>query len=173
MPTVPQDVAWQVTVRRDIAKVLGYCRRWGVSVIKGDNPFMDDDKSFHHGPTGSTAIYWPRREIIWHERRTESDAPNLILHELAHCLAETKPSDVDEVYGMMLSFEYHSHRWLRVNGWEVWMADYEAGDAWRYLSQQERHRILQESRKAAISAGVLSPELKPTFQRPVWLENGT
>lgn len=157
----------------DMQRVLRYAGRWGVSVVP--RPHFSNRGYTQDGPQTDNAPRsqgWIERTphgstIVWHPN---DFLPMAFLHELSHCVIGVAPDAVDEIESGMLAWEYHSARYLHLEGWSVWMADYAVPDLfleWCYISPRVRGKILAKSAQQAVVVGILTATGKPTFQRVV------
>ncbi|NBU17598.1 MAG: hypothetical protein EBS48_11445, partial [Actinobacteria bacterium] len=96
---------------REYRLVLRECARWGVRVRYADVP--PGLQMVHSGPLWGS-IHWPTRTIFWEPGCPFPEGPSALLHELAHCLAHTRPSDTDEIESGMLAVEYEAARRLKL-----------------------------------------------------------
>lgn len=179
-------------VRGRIKKALRYLRQWGVPVDVRREPSTSEATDVRHHPGNATCrIDWKQRKILWTGFSLPLETGNFLIHELAHCLAPVHPDKINEATSLMLAFEYYSHRWLRLTGWREWQQGrgMNIRVAWRLITKPrgsarscgtlfvpwndapmyKRHEALAFSLKAAVRAGVLTPEGRPTFQRPKWM----
>lgn len=166
---------------RDLHKVLNYSRRWGIEirlVSYMDEMPTGDQYNWFKSPLCHGGIEWDERRIWLLDGKARYPSygpfatPNILLHELAHCLAFENPEEISEPYSEMLAFEYYSTRWLRLGGWSKWMHDYylDRDDGfsqarWSDTTTRERHRWLEASLTAARFYGVLNKDGTPTFRR--------
>lgn len=153
---------------RQIAELIEYARRWGVTVHLRDHALhLKSCSHLHHGPQAGV-IDWSDRSIWFGSDINFSPTdPCALLHEIAHCLDDVTPTYSDEVGSFMLAFEAYSCRWLRLTGRRQWMYDFGVGDdlLWSEISTARRSALIAASLKDAVERGLLTQDGKPTFRR--------
>lgn len=156
----------------DFNKVLEYTKSWGIPVRFKEPVEKDFRNEYHRGPDRSW-IYWPKRTIYWPEPEKNDNAQSL-LHELSHCVVGTYPVDVDEIDGGLLAFQLLSSRHLHLREWFRWAQTFnvngDTADPYDFVtydtrSHRQRSKILRDSFKGAIAAGILTPQGAPTFKK--------
>jgi len=160
----------------ELSRVFRYAERWGVKIALGDTEAEDPHRRYHRGPTGATGIWWPDRSILIDPKSLDDwDLPNMLVHEIGHCLNEKDPEDV-EVENLVLAFDWASHRFLKLSNWSRWMDSFvisQDGDSWDVYNLRQRSRALDITRTKAVEAGVLDASYRPTFVRPSWARGDT
>lgn len=160
-----------MNVSQVFSLVLEYARKWKVSVRFLEPTHTDFRDEFHAGPDHGW-VYWPKRTIYWPEPE-KNDEPQSLLHEIGHCVVGTSPEDTEEVTSGLLAFQLFSSRHLHLRQWFRWSRNFEVecypGGPFtvRYDSRShtQRGRVLRESLRGAIKAGILTPQGEPTFKK--------
>jgi hypothetical protein len=174
-------------VAPDLKRVHALCTHYGVTTVEHTEAVtvVRPALSLYHreavrakrgwqmGPSLNTWVHWRRKRVAidYEAFFNDDDAPNVLIHELAHCLAPQPPHKVLEPLSLMLAFEYQAHRELKIDGWSHWMRDYTVARLikaglptdyanWPSLTTRARGEILTHSRMKAIQAGVLRPDGK-------------
>jgi hypothetical protein len=165
---------------KEFASAMRMCARWGVNVLLGADANETvarvtrswvRDARWSGAPQSAANTYWPTL-IAWEDKIEKEDSAPL-LHELAHCLDSELPRQCDEVHGPLLAVEYALDRAVGVARSE-WMRDYGVGPyfaSWHLCSTRERGRLLANSRKRAVRAGLLTPDGRLTYNKPKHLRD--
>lgn len=180
-------------------KVRKYAKDWGIKIVGdrsgmsgAANVALRPDTlhrfAFTHDGPGIFSIYWPTRKIVepiteCPKRRLATDSDTwYLLHEMSHILVNVDPEEVDEISSATLALDYYGGSYLGLEGWEKWMGSFTLGpglpDPWGDSLQYEEwgavddgvhEALLARSLTRAVSAGLLTPDGAPTFNRSSWM----
>lgn len=164
---------YDARVANDLRKLLREFKRWGVEFQNAACPLRTDGAYRDHETVAGRYLFWggvtdtsvveipylneKLKPTVWFPDPIEKGKDiHHILHELSHVVIGEDPGiSLDEFESGMVAFEYHTSRRLRLNGWSSWMDS--------YIGWEEARFRMDESRRAAVEAQLLTEKMVPTY----------